>query len=372
MRSCSIPQPSLRRRTAAGAGLALMLTLGACGSPAIDPAGEPQAAGIEVAPETPIDVDLPGDRDPAPGSQLNPVAGDWVVDTIIINGEETTNTNERMRFTITGTDFSGFDGCNGLSGDVSYDIDAGTFAVGEVIQTLIGCDPIINDTLFHQALQAATSFVSEPGVLVLTDGADTSMRLVIDTGDVSPEEPEIVPEETEPTIPDEIEVDPKTTQPPIIDPAPIGPDASDINDVEGTWYLESMTYEGEPIELDLTDIPSISIDDGQLSATSVCPSLSGTVEAAPAEAEADSLELPDEDDPFAGCGTGIGRVLAASLAEVTSYAGEPGFRMALFNDTGTHLRFFADEERAAQQPGGPECGTGLLHGDLSMTVMTWA
>lgn len=152
--------------------LLTLVVFGACGSEA------PTSDG--TADRTPASED-PDSDSAASGSTLNPVAGSWTLEWLTVEGdmdidfEGFTPTIEIQGNTITGTT-----GCNTFGGTTTYDIAGDSFSVEVAEITEEGCDENIEE-YFVPALESATIFTSEPGVLLLSDGAEfpTEMRFVI-------------------------------------------------------------------------------------------------------------------------------------------------------------------------------------------------
>jgi len=218
-----------RRGALASAGLALMLLLGACGdddgsttaTDSTDSAEDSQdvsGSGSEDSAPEPSDtderpledpsnaadgdnmvvddpnLDTGGDADPAAGgSSFNPVAGSWTLESLTIEGDMAIPLVEGATvptLEVQGTDVSGTDGCNTYGGTATYDIAGDSFAIGDIAATEIACEDDVVSSWFNQALNAATSFSSEPGVLILTDNAaaPTTMRFTINAINETPDE----------------------------------------------------------------------------------------------------------------------------------------------------------------------------------------
>jgi len=89
---------------------------------------------------------------------------------IEINGQPPLTGQQSMTIIFTTSDrLSGFSGCNTYGG--SYRLDGATIAISDLITTFIACsDPIgAQEIAFHQALQAATHYEVNAGVLSLVD-----------------------------------------------------------------------------------------------------------------------------------------------------------------------------------------------------------
>lgn len=114
------------------------------------------------------------------GSTFNPVAGEWILQSLTIEGDMAIPLEEILipTMTVQGTEVTGNTGCNNFSFAAEYDIAGDSFSGDFLEMTEEGCDGI--EQWFVQALSSVTTFTSEPGVLILTDGADapTTMRFV--------------------------------------------------------------------------------------------------------------------------------------------------------------------------------------------------
>jgi heat shock protein HslJ len=136
----------------------------------------PDTTASQPAATTP---DTPGTTvgaDPNQGSQLNPVAGEWVLDFLTVEGDMAIEIPEDARPTLTieGTSVSGFSGCNTYGGSTTYDIDADTFSVEDgLTMTEMACEDVDDlEQRFTAALTGAATWSLEDGRLSLSDAAE--------------------------------------------------------------------------------------------------------------------------------------------------------------------------------------------------------
>lgn len=111
----------------------------------------------------------------AGGSMLNPVSGDWVLQSLSVEEDmqiDLEGLAERTpTVSILGTELSGTTGCNDFRGATEYDIEGDRFNATVAEMTEIGCDGHV-EKFFLQALEGATIFAVESGVLTLSDDAE--------------------------------------------------------------------------------------------------------------------------------------------------------------------------------------------------------
>ncbi len=108
------------------------------------------------------------------------VNGDWVLVSATVDGE-TLALNDRYRVTMTidGSEINGRAACNGYGGSVS--IQDGTFFLGEVFLTAMGCEPevMVIESMFMQGLSNVTSATRSGDTALLTgDGVDYKFEIV--------------------------------------------------------------------------------------------------------------------------------------------------------------------------------------------------
>lgn len=108
------------------------------------------------------------------------VNGDWVLVSATVDGE-TLALNDRYRVTMTidGSEINGRAACNGYGGSVS--IEDGTFFLGEVFLTAMGCEPEVMEieSIFIQGLSNVTNATRSGDTALLTgDGVDYMFEIV--------------------------------------------------------------------------------------------------------------------------------------------------------------------------------------------------
>lgn len=160
-----------------------VLVLAACGaSDDSTPAGTiddvPAAPDIEEPDIEEPDIDEPAGEEPT-GEVLD---GDYDVIELMIDGERIDLPDDRrVTMSIDGATIGGIAACNSYGGTLRSDPVAGggTFAVGELSWTEMGCEPdvMVVEQAFLAALQAVDSYEVADGLYLAATGAPTGFRL---------------------------------------------------------------------------------------------------------------------------------------------------------------------------------------------------
>lgn len=116
-------------------------------------------------------------EDPDDGQSLD---GGWVLISATVDGTTLSLIDEyRVTMTINGSEISGRAACNGYGGAVT--IDSGVFSVGEITQTLMGCEPAVMEieSTFLRGLSGVTTAIRSDDTALLTgEGVEYTFELV--------------------------------------------------------------------------------------------------------------------------------------------------------------------------------------------------
>lgn len=137
-----------------------------------------------------VPAPTPGEEEPArsddaqtPSDDADPLDGDWDVDELTVDGERIEIPGDRrITVSIDGDRIGGVAACNSYGGTLDSDRgdNGGTFVVGELSWTEMGCEPEVTalEQSFLHALQIVDSYEVADGLHVAAAGAATNFHLV--------------------------------------------------------------------------------------------------------------------------------------------------------------------------------------------------